>query len=507
MTTASASAAQLYTDKSSFQSDAGDFLSIESFESFSSGSSITFPDFILSSDGDPFTIESVNVTDGLQSIRMEDPGSNGSTMTFQFSSPVNAFGIDIFDALDFGTSGSLSLLTDNGDSLTCLVAPQPGGSALRFCGLVDDTSTFNTLTILSTQTGDGLQLDFAQYGLIVFGPQAILDGEPVNPLLSGGSVVTNTSQATAFYVSPIISALGSRTFYTFRAGKPDVGRLEPFQNREKRGKKRDTSMYEEQIGLNAGDSIVLLGVWGGYSYTELDNDFSRTRYDGQRDMFLGGIDYSPSENVIVGIALGYENSNIDTKFNNGDADSDGWTIAPYLGLVLNDVWNLDVNFGWSDIDTDQDRAFGLITSDVDTERSFASVSLTGYTELDNWALVGRFGALYAESEDDDYTESDGTFVDSRTNRVTQVFIGGEATYPMGDFEPFVGATYSNDVNYDKLELTAGKQPDNDDDDLLINAGFRYYQNESLSIMLDYGKRFGRSDYDEDTISFNLRWDF
>ncbi|TNF94295.1 MAG: autotransporter outer membrane beta-barrel domain-containing protein, partial [Gammaproteobacteria bacterium] len=326
-------------------------------------------------------------------------------------------------------------------------------------------------------------------------------GETVNPPSSGATEVVNTAETVALTVTPIVTTLSGRTFAVFRSGKTGIGTLKPF---EKTG-----AMYEGEIGLNAGDGMILLGYWGGYSYTRLENDFSRTRYDGDRHMFLGGIDFSPKESLIMGVALGYENNDLDTDFNFGEADADGWTVAPYFGVVIDDVWNLDVSFGYSNIDTDQDRSFGTITSDVDTDRYFASANLSAFTQVDNWLLIGRFGAMHAINKDDSYTEKGvgGNTVDSNTTRLTQLNIGGEASYLMGDFEPFIGATYSYDLMSDKLELSPGKQPDYDRYDVLINAGFRYYSKDNLSSSLDYSKRFGRSDYDEDTLSLNLRWDF
>jgi len=273
---------------------------------------------------------------------------------------------------------------------------------------------------------------------------------------------------------------------------------------------RNGGMMEAQIGLSAGDGFnpVLIGVWGSFSYTEFDNDFSRTKYDGSRYMFMGGADFSPSEDTVVGIALGYEDTSLDTDFNGGEADADGFTIAPYLGMTIDDTWSMDLSAGYSNIDTDQYRVFGgtRITSDVDTERYFISGNINGFTQRGDWLLSGRAGGLHAISIDDDFTESDGTAIARRKIKLTQLILGGEAAYSMGDYEPFVGATYAYDLHATDLTLTPGKQPHKDRYDVLLTGGLRFYNKSGMSGSVEASKRIGRTDYDEVSIGISVRWD-
>ena len=268
-------------------------------------------------------------------------------------------------------------------------------------------------------------------------------------------------------------------------------------------------MFEANTGLAAGDTFQNIGVWGSYAYSDFDNDFARTKYDGKRHMMFAGVDFSPRDDMVLGVSVGYEDTSIDTDFNNGKLDADGWTIAPYFGMILNDTWNIDVSAGWSEVDTDQNRNFGAITSDVDTDRWFLSANINGFTQVDNWLLTGRAGLLNAQSNDDDFTEvgTGALTVDDRTTNLTQFTIGGEAAYAMGNFEPFVSAYYNNDLHASETVLTAGRQPSNDNDDVLVGVGFRYFNDDNLSISAQYDTRQGRDDIDEDTISINARWDF
>jgi len=76
------------------------------------------------------------------------------------------------------------------------------------------------------------------------------------------------------------------------------------------------------------------------------------------------------------------------------------------------------------------------------------------------------------------------------------------------FEPFVSATYEQDYSMTEIAVTTGPQPDNDRDDVLFAAGVRYFgANNGISGYLDWTRRLGREDFDEDTFTASIRVDF
>jgi hypothetical protein len=314
-----------------------------------------------------------------------------------------------------------------------------------------------------------------------------------NPVNTAPSAILNNTTTLNQFMSTFVTTLATRMQNVFKGTF---------------GFKKVGNAYMYDTGMNAGEANSnITGVWGSWSHTTFENDFSRTKYDGDTDLFMGGIDFAPTENVIVGISVGFEDSEVETTFNNGRADSDGYTIAPYVGVAIDDTWSLDISGGMSSLDTSQNRNGGAITSDVDTDRLFASVNFTGFKQLDRWFLTGRLGALYAQSTDDEFTESDGTYISEQTNKLGQFQLAGEAAYELGEWEPYIGGTYSYDMTSSDIVLTAGEQPDNDHSDFLLSGGLRFYSKEGLTMSFDYNKRFGREDYDEETVSFTARWDF
>jgi len=270
---------------------------------------------------------------------------------------------------------------------------------------------------------------------------------------------------------------------------------------------------EGATGLNAGDgSTIPYGVWGNYSYSDYDNDLSSTAFDGNSHSFLGGLDFAFWENTVLGVAFGYDNSDIDTTFNGGNQDTDTYTIAPYFGALLTDTLSLDFNVGYSRVEFDQFRTLPgtttRVSSSPDADRWFGALNLNGITYYDNWILGARVGALWAKSVIDSYTESNGAIVARSRNKLGSGSVAGDVAYSYKNFEPFVNVSYQYDFELTEIAVTTGPQPSNDRDDVLMRVGVRYFDNNNnISGNLEYSKRFDRDDFDEDRISLTVRIDF
>lgn len=269
-------------------------------------------------------------------------------------------------------------------------------------------------------------------------------------------------------------------------------------------------MLEGTTGRAAGEGFDALGVWGSYSRSEFDNSFAATAFDGHRNNFLFGADISPLDSVVVGLAFGYEDSNTTTTFNAGEAGTNGWTLAPYAGVVFGDNWSLDASVGYSNVNTDQFRtaAGTRVSSSVDGQRFFVSTNLTGTYTFDQLTLSPSAGWTLARSFQDSFTETDGSSHGNRVSRIEQWRIGGEAAYGWKDFEPFARATYEHDYSFTKIKVATGTQPANDNDDVLFAAGVRYFSPTSgLTGAFEWNRRLSRSQFGEDLFNFTLRMDF
>ena len=265
-------------------------------------------------------------------------------------------------------------------------------------------------------------------------------------------------------------------------------------------------------GLNAGDgSDIAYGVWGNYSYTDYENDLSSTAFEGNNHSFLGGIDFSFWGDSILGVAFGYDIGDIDTTFNGGNQDTDSFTVAPYFGALLTDSFSVDFNVGYSRVDYDQFRTITgtttRVTSTPHADRWFSAFNLNGIAFYNNWVLGSRVGWSYASSSIDSFTESNGTVVAESRTKVTTASIAGDVAYSFENYEPFLNLSYQRDISFRKISVTTGPQPTNDNDDILLTAGVRYFNKNGISGNLEYSKRFDRDNFDEDRVSLTVRADF
>lgn len=429
----------------------------------------------------------------------------------------------------------LSPVTPTSQSVTVIIDQQSNGS---FSGSIS-VSPLNASTTFNGTFLSQTQLDFVCVGspTIAAGPcfTATFDGSSLvipaagqagsmvldlvgtpNDIELGGRLAFSGAQTIdpVFAPGTAIKDAGTIQSEVISVSDPVHNHLRKTLHGDARGKSLNKNgfLYEEERGLNAGDwQMENLGVWLGYNYTQSENDFFRTAFESDRHTVVGGVDLTPNDWLVAGLALAYENSDTDTVFNSGNLESDGFTVAPYAGILLSDTWSLDASAGFSFIENDQFRTDPVtgarISSAPDTDRFYFSANLSGISYLDNWIIGGRIGTLFARSKTGDFIESDGTPVGERVTKLGQLRIGGDAAYSYGRWEPFVSALYEYDFQLDKIVLTTGAQPENDDDDVLFAAGIRYFNNAGLSGNFEYSKRLLREDFDEDSLTLTVRYDY
>jgi len=267
-----------------------------------------------------------------------------------------------------------------------------------------------------------------------------------------------------------------------------------------------------QTGRSAGGDLQNLAGWGSVSYTELENDNPQTAYDGDRMAFQFGLDFMPRDNMVAGISLGYEDMDVTTTFNQGSMDGQGYTVAPYIGGIIDDSWSYDALVGLSTVDYDQNRSSGTISGSTEATRFFAATNLNHtYGIKDKWLIISRAGLMYAEETTDGFTESDGTVNPERRTRLIQGQLGADFTYLAGDnFEPYLNATYNFDFISSGTNIVAGGvsvNPFDDRDDLLFGAGFNYYVSDNSSASMELKHRVLRDDFEETIFSASYRANF
>ncbi len=397
---------------------------------------------------------------------------------------------------------------------TATAADEPGNPA-TFLGLIDMagavtgswsdanasggfTGTLSGNTLSLNIVGTDVGYPTAPGSCLILDSATVSRSGAINPAVTAGITVTTPATTLA-------SVRGTTTILNQRFGairNSDFAGL---------GVNPIANGFMVQTGAAAGDGFAYpFGFWGSFSRTESDNDFVSTAFDSSRYNFLVGGDFSPREGLVMGLALGYETQDVDTFFNAGKQDMDGYTVVPYVAASVGDHSSLDFAFGYSDINTKQFRVTGgtLISSSVDSERYFVNGNLTHTRAYGLWNVSGQLGALWAKDVQKAFAESNGTVNTARSFKVGQWRIGGEAAYTWGVFEPYARATFQYDFTSTKITFAPGvASPKFDQTDVLAGFGVRYFADNGISGSLEYNTVLGRENYSEDTLQFLIRAEF
>jgi hypothetical protein len=259
-------------------------------------------------------------------------------------------------------------------------------------------------------------------------------------------------------------------------------------------------------GASGGGAAT--GLWISATANSLENEFSRTAFDGASHNLLAGFDVTHSNRYVFGLAVGHEASNYTTTFNVGNEKTRGFNVTPYVAFLLSDSWSLDLSGGYGDFDTRQTRTVGSIVvplatvavnSEFSSTREFAAANLTNISTWGNWTLTGSLGMLAARRKNDAYTETDGTAVAASKQTSEQWSLLGEAAYARGASEAFLGVMYERAIDPVQVQFATGAQPANDPDSYLVSAGWRHFGKDLIAsfaftsrLSLDQVKEYGFS---------------
>lgn len=168
--------AMTYGDLGSFLTAAASPLQFESFESLQasnqldagafqlSGFEVTHsfaPDADLGAFDTPFA--GLGATDGLNFLAYQ--AGAGTELIFRFSTPVNAFALDLSDWGDYQQGqGTLGFGSDAGHALTIANSPRTNGNLLFF-GIIDPDSSFTEVRLSNSLPGEGFGVDAVRHGL------------------------------------------------------------------------------------------------------------------------------------------------------------------------------------------------------------------------------------------------------------------------------------------------------------------------------------------------------
>jgi hypothetical protein len=103
-----------------------------------------------------------------------------------------------------------------------------------------------------------------------------------------------------------------------------------------------------------------------------------------------------------------------------------------------------INYTWLNYSMKDTQSGVKYHDDMAAARTFTSVGLTKYLVWDKFLLSGRVGTLYLNENQSSYTLNTTEYGKSDIY-LWQATLGVRGTFDLGNFRPFVGATYSQDL--------------------------------------------------------------
>lgn len=280
--------------------------------------------------------------------------------------------------------------------------------------------------------------------------------------------------------------------------------------------------FSASQGISAGNGMYAGGLWVAGGFTDLEDENADTGMDGNVYSGLAGVDFHVSDATIIGLAVGYENVDVDTSFNgssteDGNIEGDGYTVAPYVGFNLGDGASANITVGYSDLSYDMVRFDPIsderINGSTDAERYFVSAAAGGSHMLDaSWRLRGNASVFYANEEQDDYTETyaESGLTGAQSGEDTdfgQLGVNARLGYVLDGVEPYALAGVEYDFSKDDVEVATTQTSSDDDFGARFGAGLDLNLGSGVTGGIEaYTVEF-REDYNEYNVTGGLRINF
>ena len=264
----------------------------------------------------------------------------------------------------------------------------------------------------------------------------------------------------------------------------------------------DLSISQNRLGISAGDQIDRHGMWGNLGYTSTDDTNLVTASDSSLYTVVAGYDYMLTDTLAMGTAITYENMDEDSQYNLGSAQTDGYSLAPYLSWMVTDYLSFDLIAGYTFVSYEQDRASGTITSSLDAQRYFMQSAINNFYYKDNWTFVANLAYLFAHESQEGFTESNTTVIPENKIDIAQFTAGLEVAYGFAHVEPYLLLAFEYDAKYDAV---LGVDYDRTGGD--VGFGLRMNFLDSLTMDINGASKFARANFNEYSFQGNLRYAF
>ncbi len=267
----------------------------------------------------------------------------------------------------------------------------------------------------------------------------------------------------------------------------------------------DVSMSVDPIfGISAGDEPSCYSFWTTVMFTDMESFETDENYSGATYMMLVGADRKITESFLGGVSLGYEYVDLDADASVDAFKSKGFTITPYMAIVLSDNLAFDALFSYTALDNEAQEASeyaGTAFGSYNSQRTMISANMNYYMLKADWIFSAVAGYMYVNEDQDAYqlTDENADKVDEATSYVGEWRFGLRAGYFQDAFETYLAVAYLydntwNDDSEDRDEIEGG-------------IGFNFYPADSFIFNWEAAHSFFRDDTRNTRVMFNLRFEF
>lgn len=408
---------------------------------------------------------------GGQAINMTADGSTASGLTFTFDTAINGFGIELDDWATCCYPSSLYISFDGGTPILIGTAQNgndnPGTAASHgaktFIGTIDDSGTFTTITFYGTGNGDVLNAGgiiryaFVPLGSLSGGYTQVVEGTPSSGYAnyldqyddSGVlQIVANhlnnaspeeVAQALKTII-PVNTSVTSQTMLSSSGQTSNVllekvgtvlGNLSPvgglgFNNSNiALGLNEGFNPFEDHV--KSGDPIAMLSsspykkfqtdshaVWlQGVAAGANGSSTSTTMgYDTFSRGVVGGYEFIPQENILVGVLASAFRSDIDVDNDAGKTKAGNYNVGLYGQKIYGATKLIGIaSFGYGDFESERRIDIGGITAapeaDYNGYSGSVALGLSRLYEHNQYKIEPFVTTSYTAVKTDGYTEEGG----------------------------------------------------------------------------------------------------
>ena len=183
-----------------------------------------------------------------------------------------------------------------------------------------------------------------------------------------------------------------------------------------------------------------------------------------------GTDYLIDQNILVGVLVGYENSNLEVnELEQNSVEGQGYAGGIYMGAQVLPGVIMDVSFAWMSISYDtevfdtrlqaqDDEPIGNVSASFDARRLMFAGNLTGTWHWNSLRISPQLGVMWANEAQDAYQDSNNITVDKQDFNFGRIVFGPELGIRMNMtanswIEPFGAATGQYDFMTDIPQAT------------------------------------------------------